>query len=268
VVLDSIESGYRLPKPGAMPDVVYRDVVQPCWLFNLERRGSEESKANHIFKGRASFAHLDNRLEAILLSPANASTTHDESVADTTVLLVDDEPTEYRFQADMNGAAKNGMNALTIMTEDDPQPGINSAAVSSIPETRGSVSSAQGSSSDCALPVDPPTHPAVSTGLYSVASISANERRSLTTTTAFTNSEMGESTSLATVGNPVYVIPAESKGTASANPSSVAGTPMYGQMDTADISPEDEVLRETVNAVDCSIRNLVEPFVTVGGPML
>jgi hypothetical protein len=216
-VLDIIDSGYRLPKPDAMPDVVYRDVVQPCWIYRGNCTDKAATNPSCVFEGRASFAHLDNCLKAILLSRANASTTHDESVADTTVLLVDDEPTEYRFQADMNGAAKNGMNALTIVTEDDPQPGINSAAVSSILETRGSVSSAQGSSSDCALPVDPPTNPTVSTGLYSVASISTNERRSLPTTTALTNSTMGESTALVTVGDSVYVIPTESKETASAN---------------------------------------------------
>jgi hypothetical protein len=227
VVLDSIDSGYRLPKPDAMPDVVYRDVVRPCWIYRGNGTDTAATNLSCVFEGRASFAHLDDCLEGILLSSANASITHVETAAATTVLLVDDEPTEYRFQANVNGTVKNGMYALTIVAEGDPQRGINSAAVSSILETRGSISdSAQGSSSDCALPVSPPTHPAVGPGLYSVASISANERRSLPTTTALTNSKMGESTALATVGDPVYVVPTESNGTASPILYSAAGTPM------------------------------------------
>jgi hypothetical protein len=69
MVLDSIDAGYRLPKPRSMPDAVYLKVVRPCWIYQDESKIKEKNdttKSLSIFTGRATFAQIDDDLAAII----------------------------------------------------------------------------------------------------------------------------------------------------------------------------------------------------------
>lgn len=271
IVLESIEDGYRLPKPSAMPDVVYRTVVQPCWIFNSEgsKDGTGDSKSNSVFKGRASFAQLDDCLKVILRADsADASTNH---VATTTVPVVaataiDDAPPsgEYLFRASLNGSTGTDMYAFKSGAEiatadDDPRREINNAVECSV----RTASFGRGSNfDDGATPIDPTTPVAVGMGLYARTSF---DGRSLpTTTTPPMLCKACGKHAVVTFSDSVDYIPTKPKSIASTTGlNSVTGTSMSAQIDNAD-----EVLRATVNTVD-TIREIIsEPSTTIEGPML
>jgi len=69
IVLEAVHDGYRLPRPAAMPRVLYTKVVLPCWAI-----GSPDSAINSevshfksdmaaLFRPRPTFAELMNRFD-------------------------------------------------------------------------------------------------------------------------------------------------------------------------------------------------------------
>lgn len=257
-----------------MPEVVYRTVVQPCWIFNSEgsKDGTGDSKSKSVFKGRASFAQLDDCLKVILrANTADASTNH---VATTTVPVVaatathvlDDAPpsVEYLFRASLNGSTETDMYAFTSGAEiatadDDPRREINNAVECSV----RTASFGRGSNfDDGATPIDPTTPVAVGMGLYARTSF---DGRSLpTTTTPPMLCKACGKHAVVTFSDSVDYIPTKPKSiTSTTGLNSVTGTSMSAQIDTSD-----EVLRATVNTVYTTREIIPEPSTTIEGPML
>jgi hypothetical protein len=113
MVLDSIDAGYRLPKPRSMPEAVYLNVVRPCWIYQDESKIKEKNgstKSLSIFTGRATFAQIDDDLAAIIATGGYKSSC--ESVGATaapcdqrTGHVVEQGPFggEYLLRSEMDG---------------------------------------------------------------------------------------------------------------------------------------------------------------------
>lgn len=133
LVLESVQQGYRLPRPTEMPESVYTEVVQPCWVsaamnsdtvanLTVPANSSPPTKSTTMernvaaaihFAPRLSFAELVERLEVVSLEWPTVAC--DAWVTETRESVAADYPT-----TDLSGHCGSSDPVYLLHTDDSP----------------------------------------------------------------------------------------------------------------------------------------------------